>query len=161
MIITGVGNGSCLCNQNIPHLYREGSRLRMSMLMCCSIRLQRRMGNEVKLILYRVRYAVSYSGCRGEKNNSTVLPLFSKSTVSEKEKFVFTFNYMHFHVADVDFLTDTFVILGSLIFPHASIIYFCYFKCFLQYIYFLFHDFIFLLLSQNQFYNILKLSFFK
>lgn len=33
------------------NLYRDGSFFRMSMLMCCSMRLYSRMGSEVKLML--------------------------------------------------------------------------------------------------------------
>lgn len=49
------------------HLYNEGSLFSVSMVTCCSTRLYRRMGRDVKLMLYSVKYAVSYRGCRESK----------------------------------------------------------------------------------------------
>lgn len=57
------------------YLYREGSLFSVSALTCCSIRLYKRIGREVKLILYSVRYAVSYKVCRWKRIKSTTFNL--------------------------------------------------------------------------------------
>lgn len=57
------------------YLYREGSLLSVSGLTCCSIRPYTRIGREVKLILYSVRYAVSYKVCRRKRIRSTTFNL--------------------------------------------------------------------------------------